>query len=94
MSDPRPPGLRKLENELAAARRFGARATKQLHAAMLADVRAAEERAEDAVRRARRAEQRARRAEDELARLRSSTTWRAGRVLVAVPARLARRGRG
>ncbi|MDN4162578.1 hypothetical protein [Nocardioides abyssi] len=90
-------GLKRLETELRAARRFGARATRQMHAAVAADLEAAERRARRAERRAAeaearaaRAERRARRLERELAEVRSSTTWRAGRAVVAVPARLKR----
>lgn len=103
MSEPTPAidrGLGRLETELRAARRFGARATKQVHAAVLVDLRRAEQRAKRAERRAveaeqsaRRAERRARRAERELAAVRASTTWRVGRAVVAVPARLRRRRR-
>lgn len=100
-------GYRRLEVELTLERRFGAQATRDLHRAMLADLRAARRRARRAVTRAEKAEaelkqarsrlrkvkQRARRAEGELARLRESTTWRAGRAVAAVPSILKRRGR-
>lgn len=88
-------GLRRLEAELRAARRFGARATRQMHAVVLADLRRAEQRARRAERRAHQAEQRAQRAErrvrrleEELAEVRASATWRAGRAVVALPARV------
>ncbi|MBC9734862.1 hypothetical protein [Nocardioides marmotae] len=90
-------GLRRLETELKAARRFGAKATKQMHTAVAADLdralrraRRAEQRAADAEARATRAERRVRRLERELAEVRSSATWRAGRAVVAVPGRLKR----
>ncbi|MDN4174636.1 hypothetical protein QWY28_16870 [Nocardioides sp. SOB77] len=90
-------GLRRLETELKAARRFGAKATKQMHAAVAADLeraerraRRAERRAAEAEARATAAERRARRLQRELAEVRASTTWRAGRAVVAVPARLKR----
>ena len=76
-------GLRRLEAELRAARRFGARATRQMHAVVLADLRRAEQRAQ-------RAERRVRRLEKELAEVRASATWRAGRAVVALPARVRR----
>lgn len=88
-------GIKRLETELKAARRFGAKAAKQMHAAVAADLeraerraRRAEQRAADAEARAARAERRARRRERELAEVRSSATWRAGRAVVAVPARI------
>ena len=91
-------GYLRLEQELRASRRWGRRAVKEMHAAMLKDLRAAEGRArraerrtDEARKRAKRAEQRAVRAERELAELKQSTTWRAGRALLAVPARLKRR---
>lgn len=91
-------GYVRLEQELRVSRRWGQRAVKEMHAAMLKDLRAAEGRArraerrtEEARKRAKRAEQRATRAERELAELRKSATWRAGRALLAVPSRLKRR---
>lgn len=93
-------GLRRLERELRVARRWGAKATRQMHRAVLADLTRAEQRAKraekraaEAEKRARAATQRAERAEAELAALRNSSTWRAGRAVVAVPARLKRLGR-
>ncbi len=91
-------GYLRLEQELKVSRRWGRRAVREMHAAMLKDLRAAEGRARRAERRtaqartrATRAEQRAARAERELAQLRQSATWRAGRVVLAVPSRLRRR---
>lgn len=93
--------IKRLERELASARKWSMKSTRQLHAAMLKDVRAAERRARQAERRAvaaeerlARAHQRVRAAEAEAAAVRESATWRAGRVLVAVPARLKRWGGG
>lgn len=88
-------GLRRLERELKVARRFGERAVREMHAAVAADLtkarqqaKRAEKRAAEAERRARLANRRAKRAERELAALRASSTWRAGRAIVAVPARI------
>lgn len=83
-------GLKRLETELRVARRWGARATREMHTALVRDVAAAEKRARVAERQADRARKRAADAERELARLRESATWKAGRVVVAVPARLRR----
>lgn len=97
-------GLRRLERELRAARRWGAKSTRQMHRAVLADLTVAEKqakraekrlaeavkRATDAESRARAATVRAERAEAELAELRTSPTWKAGRAVVAVPARIKR----
>lgn len=97
-------GYLRLEQELKVARRWGRRAVREMHATMVKDLRAAErrarraerrtaearQRARRAERRARAAEERAARAERELAEVRSSTTWRVGRALVAVPSRLKR----
>lgn len=87
-----------LEREVRVARRWGRRAVREMHATMVKDLRAAERRAlraerrtAEAQQRAKRAEQRAVRAERELAELRQSATWRAGRALLAVPSRLRRR---
>jgi predicted nucleic acid-binding Zn-ribbon protein len=88
-------GIRKLEAELRKAREHGARLARSLHKAMARDLRAAQKRARQAERTAAAAEKRAARAEAELARIRSSATWRAGRAVVAVPAaarRALRRG--
>jgi hypothetical protein len=81
----------RLERALAVERRFAAKSTRQLHRVIVRDLRRAEQRADAAEKRARRAERRAERAERELAELRRSATWRAGRVVVALPARLKRR---
>jgi hypothetical protein len=78
----------RLDTELKNARRFGVKTTRQLHKAMLEDVRRAERRARAAEKRARQAERRAEAAEAELAAVRSSSTWKAGRAVVAVPARI------
>ncbi len=95
-----PTQLTRLTREIAVARRHGARAIKQMHGALVADLRQAEKRAEkaeklaaEATRRARQAERRARRAEAELAEIRSSRTWRTGRAVLAVPSKIKRRGR-
>ena len=94
-------GLARLEVELRLARQFGARAAREMHGVVLADLAAAERRARQAERRAavaeqraKRARRRARRAERELALIRRSTTWRVGRVVIAGPAHLRRLVRG
>lgn len=98
-------GLKKLEDELVRARRFGTRATKEMHARVVKDLRAAEgrarraeQRAAEAMKRATQAEQkaaraakRAQRAERELAAVKGSTSWKVGHAVVSVPARLKRR---
>lgn len=93
-------GLKRLERELRVARRWGAKATRQMHQSLLADLRKAEQRArraekraDEAEARARAATQRAKHAESELASIRSSATWKAGRAVVALPARVKRLGR-
>lgn len=93
--------IMRLERDLASARKWSMKSTRQLHAAVFKDVRAAERRAKQAEQRAVAAEERveklqkrARKAEAELAEVRSSATWKAGRVVVGVPARLKRLGRG
>lgn len=83
--------IRRLERTLAVERRFAVKSTRQLHRAIARDLREAEQRADAAEKRARRAERRAERAERELAELRRSATWRAGRAVVALPSRLKRR---
>lgn len=87
----------RLDRELKAAMRFGAKSNRQLHSVMLKDLRRAERRADQAEKRARAAERQARRAEEraerlerELAEVRRSATWRAGRAVVALPARIKR----
>jgi predicted nucleic acid-binding Zn-ribbon protein len=94
-------GVAKLERELAFARRNGALAVKQMHAMLAKELRKAERELEKANarnaklrQRADDAKQRARMAEDELARIKESSTWKAGRAVVAVPARIRRLGRG
>jgi hypothetical protein len=88
-----PDPVRKLEAELDRTRRHAGQLGKSIHRAMARDLRAAVRRAEAAERAARRAEaavskarRRAERAEQELTELRASTTWRAGRAIVAAPA--------
>lgn len=90
-------GLRRLENELKVARRFGERATKQMHLAMADDVskaqsraRQAEKKAASAQTRARAATRRAKQAERELAALKQSHTSKAVRAVVAIPKRIKR----
>lgn len=92
-------GYLRLERELKSARRWGRRAVKDMHGAMLKDLRAAEGRARRAERRTVEARKRAKRAEKrvallerELSELKRSPTVRAGRKLAAVSSRLKRRG--
>ncbi len=94
-------GVAKLERELAFARRNGALAVKQMHALLTRELKRAERELEKARarnaklrQRADDAKQRARMAEDELSRIKGSTTWKAGRAVVAVPSRIRRLGRG
>jgi hypothetical protein len=91
------PAIRKiiwrLDTDLKHNRKYGVRASRQLHKVMLADVRRAERRARQAEKRAAEAEKRAEAAEAELAAVRSSSTWKAGRVIVGVPARIKRLGK-
>lgn len=89
--------IKRLERELASAQKFSVRSTRQLHASMLKDVRDAEKRARQAEKRAEAAEERlaavqkrARVAEAEVAAVRESSTWKAGRAVVAVPSQLKR----
>lgn len=89
-----------LELQLADNRRWSRKVTRDLHRTLLADVRAAEQRADAAEKRAAQAERRlaaarrrARQARAEVATIKDSSTWKVGRVVVAVPARLMRRGR-
>ena len=86
-------GLKRLERELRVARRWGARATRQMHQTLAADLKKAQQRAKRAEQKAAEAEQRAQAAEAELASIRSSTTWKAGRAVVALPSRVRRLGR-
>lgn len=97
-------GLKRLEQELVLARRFGARASREMHQRVIKDLRAAEgrarraehraaeamKRATQAERMATRATKRAQRAERELDKLKQSTSWRLGQAVVSVPARLKR----
>jgi hypothetical protein len=83
----------RLDTELKNARKYGVKTSRQLHKVMLADLRRAERRAREAEKRAAEAQRRAEAAERELAAVRSSTTWRAGRAIVAVPARIKRLGK-
>jgi hypothetical protein len=77
-----------LDTDLQNARRHGARTSRHLHKVMLKDIRRAERQAREAEKRARRAERRADAAERELLAVRASATWKAGRVVVGVPARI------
>ncbi len=93
--------VKRLERALADSRKFSLKSTRQLHATMLKDVQAAERRARQAEKRATAAEQRLakaqqrlRAAEAEIVAVHESATWKAGRAVVAVPARVKRwRGR-
>ena len=101
-------GVAKLERELAFARRNGAMAVRQMHAQLVKELRTAERqlrqartraaklkrRAENAAAEASAAKRRAQRAEQELAAIKGSSTWKAGRAVVAVPSRIRRLGRG
>ncbi len=91
------PAIRKvvwrLDTELKSARKYGVKTSRQLHKVMIEDVRRAERRARRAEKRAAEAEKRAEAAEGELAAVRSSSTWRAGRAIVAVPSRIKRLGK-
>ena len=100
-------GVAKLERELAFARRNGALAVKQMHALLAKELRVTErelrkaqnradklkQRVDQAKAEAAAAKRRAQRAEEELAAVRASATWKAGRAVVAVPARIRRLGR-
>jgi hypothetical protein len=77
-----------LDRELTDVRRFGERSTRQIHKLMLRDLREAQQRAREAERRARRAERRADAFERRIDEMRSSSTWKAGRIVVAVPTRI------
>ncbi|WP_232680597.1 hypothetical protein [Nocardioides sp. R-C-SC26] len=90
--------VQRLERQLNVMRKWSLKGTKQLHQAMIKDVRDAERRARQAEKRAtaaekklKAAERRAKHAEAELAAIRSSTTWKAGRAITAVPGKLKRR---
>lgn len=100
-------GVAKLERELAFARRNGGLAVRQMHALLAKELRTTErelrqarsraeklkQRLEKAKAEASAAKRRAQVAEQELAAIRSSATWKAGRAVVAVPSRLRRLGR-
>jgi hypothetical protein len=88
----------RLERQLGNNRKWSRKATRQLHGTMLKEIQAAERRARQAERRAEAAEKRlakaqgrARAAEAEVAALHDSATWKAGRAVVAVPAKLKQR---
>ncbi|MCW2812562.1 MAG: hypothetical protein JWN84_17 [Nocardioides sp.] len=90
--------IKRLERTLADERKFAVKSTRQLHRVLSRDLREAEQRAAAAERRAEAAEARlakvrgrVERAEAELATVRQSTTWKAGRAVVAVPALIKRR---
>jgi hypothetical protein len=83
----------RLDTELKNARKYGVKTSRQLHKVMVEDVRRAERRARQAEKRAAEAEKRAEAAERELATIRQSSTWKAGRAIVAVPARIKRLGK-
>jgi hypothetical protein len=101
-------GVAKLERELAFARRNGAMAARQMHALLVKELRTTERqlrqariraaklrrRAESATAEAAAAKRRAQKAEKELAAIKASPTWKAGRAVVAVPARIRRPRRG
>jgi hypothetical protein len=87
-------GVAKLERELAFARRNGALAVKQMHAMLAKELRQKERELEKARARAQKLKLRAEQAEQELAAIKSSATWKAGRAVVAVPSRIRRLGRG
>jgi predicted nucleic acid-binding Zn-ribbon protein len=86
-------GVAKLERELAFARRNGALAVKQMHAMLAKELRQKERELEKARARAQKLKKRADQAEQELAAIKSSATWKAGRAVVAVPSRVRRLGR-
>ncbi len=86
-------GVAKLERELAFARRNGALAVKQMHAMLAKELRQKERELGKARARAQKLKKRAEQAEQELAAIKSSATWRAGRAVVAVPSRVRRLGR-
>ncbi len=92
-------GVAKLERELAFARRNGALAVKQMHAMLAKELRQTERELEKATARAAKqrqraddAKRRARLAEDELAAVKESATWKAGRAVVGLPSRIRRLG--
>ncbi|MGA8256474.1 MAG: hypothetical protein WB767_07860 [Nocardioides sp.] len=90
--------VKRLERQLALARKWGIKSTQQLHRVMLRDVKDAEQRAKQAEKRAaaaekqlKQAQRRAKQAEQELAAIKSSATWKAGRAVTAVPSKLKKR---
>ncbi len=83
--------IRGLEQALDDTRKHAAKATRQMHRTLLAELKEAEQRARQAERGAKRARRRAEAAEAELARVRASATWRVGRAAVALPALVRRR---
>ena len=90
--------IKRLERTLTDERKFAVKSTRQLHRVLSRDLREAEKKAEAAEKRAAAAERRAanartraERAEAEVETLRASTTWKAGRAVVAVPAKIKRR---
>lgn len=92
-------GVAKLERELAFARRNGALAVKQMHALLSKELRQTQRELEKATARAAKqrqraddAKRRARLAEDELAAVKESATWKAGRAVVGLPSRIRRLG--
>ena len=87
-------GVAKLERELAFARRNGGLAVRQMHALLVKELRRTERELKRARARAKKLKLRAEKAERELAEIKASTTWKAGRAVVAVPARIRRLGRG
>jgi len=89
--------VRRLERMLADQQKFSVRATKQMHATLVKELKEAEQRARRADKRAEAAEKRlgaaqlrAKQAEAELSAIKQSSTWKAGRAIVGVPARIKR----
>lgn len=80
--------IRRLERTLSDHRKHSRKVTRQLHNRLSKQLREADKRAEVAERKLARVRKRAKAAEAELALVKQSTTWRAGRAVVAVPARL------
>lgn len=99
--------IERLQAELARTRRNSARATREIHGVVVRDLEASLARLESANRRVAEvqaeiqalqvrvdeAEARAKHAERQQAALRASATWKAGRLVVAIPARIRRLGR-
>lgn len=100
-------GVAKLERELAFARRNGGKAVREMYSLLVKELRVSERelrkarsrsdklkaRLEEARAEASAATRRAKRAEQELAAVKSSTTWKAGRAVVGLPGRVRRIGR-